>query len=162
MTSVSPRRQAPAGSSEIAASRGIGRAMAVALAEAADAPVTRAEREMEQMGAVTIWRAVRRVSERAGIAGNVGPHTLRHAFCDLVTRGSSIHVAQALMGHSDIGTTEGYAGAPTMDELRAATLGVRYPPSGTPENPVMETVGIEPTIPTPFDSVTGETETDGM
>lgn len=105
------------------------------------------------MGAVTMWKYVRKVAERAGIAADVGPHTLRHAFCDVITRGTSLDVAQVLMGHSDIGTTSGYRSAPTLDELQRAVRGLRgapgSPPSGSPENPVVETVGIEPTSPPP-------------
>lgn len=102
------------------------------------------------MGATTMWRYVKAVGQRAGIAADIGPHTLRHAFCDLVTRGTSLDVAQALMGHADIGTTSGYRSAPTMDELAGAIRRLSAPDE-TPQTqrPVfseVETVGIEPTI----------------
>ena len=107
------------------------------------------------MGANTMWKYVRKIAVRGGIHGDVGPHTLRHAFCDLVTRGASIQVAQSLMGHSDIGTTEGYTTAPTLDELRAAVQGLTFggpsPLRGGPKNLGVETAGIEPASPAPSD-----------
>jgi integrase/recombinase XerC len=74
--------------------------------------------------AKTIWRAVRRIGRRAGIATDVHPHLLRHAFAEHVARRTGLRVAQALLGHTTLQTTEGYLARPSLDELAcaAATL----------------------------------------
>jgi hypothetical protein len=74
-----------------------------------------------------IWRLVKKVAERAGLpVDEIGPHTLRHAFCDHVARHAGLQVAQAAMGHTNLSTTEIYLSAPSLDELatqmRAVTL----------------------------------------
>lgn len=61
---------------------------------------------------------------------DVGAHTLRHAFTDYVRRTTGdVAIAQALLGHANIGTTQTYLKTPSLDELRAA-LGL---PSGIPQ-----------------------------
>lgn len=93
------------------------------------------------MGPTAMFDLVRAVAERAGITGNVGPHTLRHAFCDHVARTTGdLRLAQSLMGHANVATTRGYTGTPTLDELTSGVLDVSYlrdarvPPETDPEN----------------------------
>ena len=57
---------------------------------------------------------------------HVHPHVMRHAFGDHVARHAGIKKAQALLGHADVGTTQVYTGAPTLDELAAAIEGLRF------------------------------------
>lgn len=73
-----------------------------------------------------IWRLVGLIGQRAGIAAPVKPHMLRHAFADFTARYAGIRNAQFLLGHANVGTTEGYLGAPTLDELTAAISGFSY------------------------------------
>jgi integrase/recombinase XerC len=77
----------------------------------------------------TLWRAVRRIGRRAGIATAVHPHLLRHAFAEHTTRRAGLRVAQAVLGHATIQTTEAYLGTLSLDELASAmaslTFGVR-------------------------------------
>src|SRR4051794_28209652 len=54
---------------------------------------------------------------RAGIAAHIHPHLMRHAYGDHIARHAGTRVAQFLLGHSALGTTETYLGAPTLDEL---------------------------------------------
>lgn len=74
-----------------------------------------------------LYKQVVRLGGRAGIAGNVTPHTLRHAFGDHIGRGCGERVAQALMGHVKIDTTVStYMDHPTLDELAVAVQGFTY------------------------------------
>lgn len=73
-----------------------------------------------------VYYLVKRVGQRAGIPAPVHPHLMRHGFGDHLARFAGVRNAQFLLGHSDIGTTEGYLDAPTLDELRASTGGFGY------------------------------------
>ena len=96
-----------------------------------------------------IWRAVKRIAVRAGITADVGTHTMRHAFAEHVARNAGLRSAQMMLGHAALSTTEGYLGVPTLDELAASVEGVSFlPPDGHPAIPLVETVGIEPTVQT--------------
>lgn len=78
-----------------------------------------------------IWRAVGVLAKRAGIYGNVTPHSMRHAFGDHIARGTgNVRIAQFLLGHADLGTTETYLGAPTLDEMSRAVKGFTFFPEG--------------------------------
>jgi integrase/recombinase XerC len=79
--------------------------------------------------AKTIWRTVRRIGRRAGIATDVHPHLLRHAFAEHATRLAGLRVAQALLGHVTIQTTEGYLARPSLDELAQAAAALTFGPS---------------------------------
>lgn len=101
------------------------------------------------MGAATLWRLVGKVATRAGIPAHVHPHLMRHAFGEHIARHTGLRVAQALMGHADVRTTQGYTNGATLDELTHAVAGVSlgglgYPLNGGGASPHVETAGIEP------------------
>jgi integrase/recombinase XerD len=111
----------------------------------------RADYKLSPASYQVIWRLVKDVASRAGIPAEVGPHTLRHAYCDHVARHAGLQVAQQAMGHANLSTTELYLGTPTLDEIahamRNVTLGAEHTfqeaenqPATTEEAPT----GIEP------------------
>jgi integrase len=92
---------------------------------------------------------VMELGRRARIHAHLTPHSMRHAFGDHVTRHAGIKNAQALLGHADVGTTQMYTGAPTLDELAAAIAGYRFGVQRTsvlngPQIPREAPTGIEP------------------
>ncbi len=51
---------------------------------------------------------------------------MRHAFADHVARFSGLREAQAMLGHADVSTTQGYLGETTLDDLKDAVAGVTF------------------------------------
>ena len=99
----------------------------------------------------SIWRGVKTVASRAQIPAEIGPHTLRHAYCDHVARHAGLQAAQAAMGHANLSTTELYLGQPTLDELAHAMRHVTLAGEQTFQEaedsatePVEAPTGIEP------------------
>lgn len=77
-----------------------------------------------------LHKAVVKLGVRAGIAGRVTPHTLRHAFGDLVARRAGLRAAQTLMGHASVQTTERYTNELSLDDLAASVQGIELGLSG--------------------------------
>lgn len=72
-----------------------------------------------RLTARSVQRLVARYALMAGITKHVSPHTLRHSFAtDLLMNGADLRSVQAMLGHSNIATTQIYTHV-TDPHLRA-------------------------------------------
>jgi integrase/recombinase XerD len=69
---------------------------------------------------------VMRVAARAGIKQHVHPHDLRHAFADQIARETDVHIAQHLLGHAHLGTTDTYLSRPRLDDIINSVRNLSY------------------------------------
>ncbi len=111
----------------------------------------RQELRRRQSSSQALRQLVIDVAARAGVEVHVTPHTLRHAYADHIARKADTRVAQHLLGHAHLGTTDAYLGRPRLDDMVAAvkdaTYGIRTNVLGaaqTAQIGLKATTGIEP------------------
>lgn len=72
------------------------------------------------------WAIIRDAAGRAGIPGDISPHTLRHSYAThLLAGGADVRIVQELLGHSSVTTTQIYT-AVTIETLKE-TFAISHP-----------------------------------
>lgn len=67
------------------------------------------------------------IGRRAGVAGKIHPHLMRHAFGDHAARRIGLKATQEALGHTDVSTTQRvYTGKFTPDEMAEAFAGFSF------------------------------------
>ncbi len=70
------------------------------------------------------WKIIKFYGDKAGIKADITPHTLRHSFAaHLLRNGADIHAVQAMLGHSDMATTQMYVNYTKGESVRRAYTG---------------------------------------
>ncbi len=79
-----------------------------------------------RMGREAVYRRVLLYARKAGLAGEVTPHTLRHCFAThLLAHGADVRAIQEMLGHASVETTQIYT---HVDTSRLAEIHKKFHP----------------------------------
>jgi integrase/recombinase XerD len=105
----SKERAVPMGEAAVSAVRDYLERARPLLAKGADTDILFLSTRRRAMTRQMFWERIKGYASRSGIATNISPHTLRHSFAThLLDNGADLRAVQAMLGHSDISTTQIY------------------------------------------------------
>ncbi len=77
---------------------------------------------------VRVWMIIHACAEKAGLAKQISPHTLRHCFAThLLDGGANLRDVQEMLGHASLATTQIYT---HVDRRRLAEIHRKFHPRG--------------------------------